>query len=108
MKKISKNESQAYGKQGLRACNYPLPDVNGGLSIVHVESTTEHGECAADNISRIYYVLEGSGEFVINGEKLTVQAGDVVVVPPRATYNYWPTQNSTLKCILYMEYFTVK
>ena len=40
---------------------------------------------------------------MVNGEKFPVETGDVVPVPPKAIYNYWPTNNSTLKCVLFME-----
>lgn len=101
--KISKKESVPYGRAGVSAFNYSLPDVNEGSSVIYAELTGIHGERTIGDRSRIYYILDGSGEYVINGEKFFVEPGDVVTIPPHATYNYWPTQNTTLKCVLFME-----
>jgi mannose-6-phosphate isomerase-like protein (cupin superfamily) len=106
--KIAQKDAQGYGKAGLKAFNYPLPRINGGTSIVYAELTKEHGESTAEEKARIYYILDGEGEFVINGEEIKAGKGDVVVVPPQGIYNYWPVNNSTLKFLLSMEYFTLK
>lgn len=35
-----------------------------------------------------YYVIEGSGYFVIHGDKQAVGKGDLVVIPPPTTYTF--------------------
>jgi chemotaxis methyl-accepting protein methylase/mannose-6-phosphate isomerase-like protein (cupin superfamily) len=39
-------------------------------------------------ISRLYYVLAGSGYFTINNQKFDVEPGILVEVPPRVEYSY--------------------
>lgn len=103
MIKLSRKNAQPYGRAGVSAFNYPFPDTNNGSSIIYAELTGEHGERTIGDRARLYYILDGQGEFVVNGETTSVQTGDVIVIPPKGIYNYWPTNNSTLKCLLYME-----
>lgn len=103
MIKLSKKGAQPYGRTGVSAFNYPFPDINGGSSVIYAELTGEHGERTIGDRARLYYITEGQGEFVVNGKKTTVESGDVIVIPPKGIYNYWPTNGTTLKCLLYME-----
>lgn len=103
MIKLSRKDAQPYGRKGVRAFNYSFPDVNGGSSVIYAELTGEHGERTIGKRARPYYILDGQGEFIVNGEKTTVASGDVIVIPPNGVYNYWPINNTILKCILYME-----
>lgn len=103
MIKLSRKDAQAYGRTGVSAFNYPFPDVNGGSSVIYAELTGEHGERTIGERARLYYILDGQGEFIVSGEKTTVASGDVIVIPPNGVYNYWSTNNTTLKCLLYME-----
>ena len=36
----------------------------------------------------IYYIIEGSGTWIIEDEKHAVEAGDVVIVPPNTRFYY--------------------
>jgi quercetin dioxygenase-like cupin family protein len=101
--KLSRKEAERYGRTGLDAFNYGLPDIEGGTSFIYAELTGEHGERTTTNRSRIYYITEGSGEFIVNGKKIKVEAGDVISLQPHTTYNYWPDKNKTLKTVLVME-----
>ena len=103
MIKLSRKDAQAYGRKGVSAFNYPFLDVNGGSSVIYAELTGEHGERTTGERARLYYILDGQGEFIVNGEKTSVASGDVIVIPPNGVYNYWPTKNTTLQCLLYME-----
>lgn len=103
MIKLSRKDAQPYGRKGVSAFNYPFPDVNGGSSVIYAELTGEHGERKIGDRARLYYILDGQGEFVVNGEKTPVEFGDVIVIPPNGVYNYWPINNTTLKCLLCME-----
>jgi mannose-6-phosphate isomerase-like protein (cupin superfamily) len=79
-----------------------LPEVEGGRSVIYAEVSGAHGQSTIGARSRIYFILEGEGEYQINGEILSVKTGDVIVIPPQATYNFWP-KTGTLKVLLYME-----
>ena len=106
MSKLTKNDAVKYGSEGVTAYNYPLPNIESGSSVVYAELTGEHGERTTGDRSRVYYILEGEGEFIVDREKVKVQSGDVVPLPPHTTYNYWPT-SPMLKVLLFMELLDV-
>lgn len=105
--KLNKKSAVKYGRVGVVGFNYQLPEVDGGTSVVYAELTGEHGERITGDRTRIYYILDGTGEFIINGEKVIVFPEDLIVIPPKTKYNYFPTK-SPLKCLLYMEWFDPK
>ena len=108
MLKLSRKDAQPYGRAGVSAFNYPFPGINGGSSVIYAELTGEHGERTIGERARLYYILDGQGEFVINGEKIFVEPGDAVVIPPQGVYNYWSVNNTVLKCLLYMELLDIQ
>ena len=52
------------------------------------EVETHHGKVRTELCDRVYLVLEGTGEFVINEERISVEATDVIVVPRNTPYDY--------------------
>lgn len=50
--------------------------------------------------NRVHYVLDGTGEFIIDDEVLQGKATDMVIVPKNTPYDYQATNNSTLKLFL--------
>lgn len=101
--KISKNDSIHHSRPGVDGYYYQLPKINKGTTVAYAEFTGEHGERTIGDRERIYYILEGEAEFLVNAEKFHVEAGDLVAVPSHATYNLWP-KSPKLKVLLYMEY----
>lgn len=71
--------------------------------MVYAELDGDHGEVHTTESERIYFILEGEGEFVYGGETIIVQKDDVITVPPETVYNYHPTGGKTLKILLFME-----
>jgi quercetin dioxygenase-like cupin family protein len=104
MKKIKFSEKDAYRNDttAQNAWYYQLPDVDGGRSVIYSEVTGDHGQRVIGPHPRIYYIFEGEGEFTINGEKMTAKKGDVLIIPPNATYSYFATK-SVLKLLLVMD-----
>jgi len=44
----------------------------------------------------LYYIIEGSGVFVLDDEQHLVKAGDLVAVPPNTRIHYFGTMDYTL------------
>ncbi len=103
---ISRADAEQYGREGVRGFNYKLPHIDGGSSVIHAELTVQHGQRTTLDRSRIYYILEGRGEFMINGERVGVGTGDVISIPPHTTYDYRPT-TPVIKVLLFMELLDV-
>lgn len=55
---------------------------------VYFEVDGAHGKVKTTLSDRVYYVLEGKGEFIINDEIIPVEATDVVIVSKNTPYNY--------------------
>lgn len=100
---IPKNESKREDWDKVKSWNYKLPNVNPQKSVVYAEIVGEHGEIATKNSEWIYYIIEGEGEFNINGIKTNVSSGDVISVPPKTKYNYVSKEGVVLKVIMYID-----
>ncbi|SRR5258708_28931219 len=101
--KISKKEAIKHGRKGVKGIYYQLPNIDSGTTVAYAEFTGEHGERTIGERARIYYILDGKGEFLVNGKKFLVEKADLVPIPPKSTYNLWP-RSKVLKVMLYMEY----
>jgi len=102
MLKIPKTQAVKYNREGFKGYNYPLPNIENGSSILFAELTGDHGVRTIGDKARIYFILEGTGEFLINGKKVNVKPYDVVPIKPHTTYNYHPT-SPVIKVLLFME-----
>jgi mannose-6-phosphate isomerase-like protein (cupin superfamily) len=102
MLKISKTKAVKYGRKGLTGYNYELPDIDGGTTVLYAELTGEHGERTIGDKARVYFILEGTAKFIVDGKKFNVKPSDVIPVKPHSTYNYFPT-SPILKVIAFME-----
>src|SRR5688572_12067175 len=68
------------------------PDIN--FSIIDVAEG--HFEEFKNTSWFVYYILGGSGVYVLNDEKLPVKQGDVVAVPPNTRIHYFGTMKMVL------------
>ena len=84
--KLTREDAVKYGRVGVLVYNYQLPDVESGTSIVYAELTGEHGERITTGRTRIYYILDGEGTFIINGKKINVFPEDLITIPPNTKY----------------------
>lgn len=56
------------------------------ISIAYVEVKGKNKTIINNGSNAAYYILEGSGTFVIDNETVTVEAGDVVFIPRGTQY----------------------
>ena len=101
--KISQNQSIRQDWDQCKSWNYKLKHLGPYQSIVYAEITNDHGEVDTKDIERIYYIIDGQGEFVIDNKVTKVSKGDVFTVPPKTTYNYHSLSGQTIKVLLIME-----
>lgn len=102
MKKLSEKDAYVNNTAAQDAWYYQLPDVNGGTSVIYSEVVGDHGQRVIGDHPRIYFIFEGEGEFIINGEVTIVKSKDVIIIPPFATYSYHATK-PVLKLLLVMD-----
>lgn len=102
--KITKKQAIKENWDEVKSWNYKLGDLTEKYqSVVYAELGSEHSEVETSNTERIYFIIDGSGEFDIAGEVTKVEASDVITIPPSTKYNYWPTEKQTLKILVFME-----
>ena len=101
--KIKKSQAVTEDWDQVHSLNYKVTHLHPYQSIVFAELNGVHGRVTTKDLERIYYILEGNGEFEIAGKKVTVEAGDLLTVPPHTPYDYKPTGSQPLKILLFME-----
>ena len=102
--KITKSNSIQEDWDEVKSWNYKLAGIGEKYqSVVYAELNGPHSEVKSESVERVYYILNGKGEFKIEDEITAVETGDVITVPPNTKYDYWPTTDETLKIVLFME-----
>ena len=90
----SEDETMHVAKHGVDLKLYgPVSDE---LGFTRVSVKQGHFEEFKSTSWFIYYVLEGSGVFVLNDEKVLAKQGDIVSVPPNTRIHYFGTMELTL------------
>ncbi len=97
--KFTLKEARSFGWDGLKGLAYNSKENFENASAAYFEVIKRHGKVKTGCSDRIYFVLEGKGEFVINGEKVLVEKSDVIIVPKNTPYDY-KTMGGTMKLFL--------
>lgn len=85
-------------KHGVRMRIYTTKEDCPNAAILYQETETGHAEeFVHDKSDFLYYILEGSGTWVVEDREVDVRAGDVVVVP--AGNRFWFRGNLKQICI---------
>jgi mannose-6-phosphate isomerase-like protein (cupin superfamily) len=101
--KISQRKSVREDWDKVRSWNYKLKHLKRYQSVVYAELESDHGVVSTNDVERVYFIIEGKGEFEISGKIIKVSKGDVITVPPDTGYDYRPTGGEALKILLFME-----
>jgi mannose-6-phosphate isomerase-like protein (cupin superfamily) len=56
-------------------------------SLAVIELKGKHGKIKSTLSDRFYYVLEGSGKFIVDNSVEEVKAGDAVIIPKNTPYD---------------------
>ena len=59
------------------------------LSVTWVRLDGRHRRLRTDHSTRVYYIVEGSGTFVVGDDRFDASEGDVVLVPRSTPYEFW-------------------
>ena len=86
--KFKLKDAYKFGWKGLAGRAYNSKDDFAYASAAYIEVDGEHGKVKSKKSDRIYLILEGLGEFVINNQKVAVKKMDVIIVPKNNPYNY--------------------
>ncbi len=86
--KYTPEEAKQFHKFGIDLTVYgeDVPSSN----LVYVEVNEGHLEEFYDEVSTyMYLIFEGKGTYVLNDEKVEVQAKDLIVIPPKTRIHYF-------------------
>jgi mannose-6-phosphate isomerase-like protein (cupin superfamily) len=86
--KFELNQDNKFEWVGLTGYPYSSIDDFKNASAAYFEVTGSHGKVKSTKSDRIYYVIEGQGEFVIGDKSFDVKASDVIIVPKNTIYDY--------------------
>lgn len=84
-------KSQAFEaeKQGVKMWIYNGKDDCPNAAVAYQETETGHAqEFYHSKSAFVFYIIEGEGVWIIEGEEFPVSATDVVIVPPEKRFYY--------------------
>lgn len=87
--KYTRKNALELGWDGLQVHSYSESSDFERASAGVFEVTTHHGKVKSLLSDRIYYILEGTGYFIINDERIEVEPTDVIIVPRNTVYDYF-------------------
>ncbi len=73
--KISKQKAIEQNWDQVKSRNYKLAHLDNYQSVVFAELNGDPGEVTTDDLERVYYIVEGKGEFNFNGDVTPVSQG---------------------------------
>ena len=86
--KFRYSDAFKFGWKGLTGYAYNSKEQFRNASAAVFEVDGHHGKIKTTQSDRVYYVLEGKGEFIIDGKVEQVGKTDVVIVPKNTPYDY--------------------
>jgi mannose-6-phosphate isomerase-like protein (cupin superfamily) len=94
--KMTKAEAARWAYGDLEGWSYGSKDTSptATASVVHVNG--RHGRGKTTVSDRLFYILEGTGEFEVGDRRFPVEATDIVVVPKDTPFDY----NGTLRLLV--------
>lgn len=97
---FTRENALTFGWEGLTGWSYSSKEDFPNASAAYFEITGLRASAQTQISDRIYYILEGTGKFIIDGNPLPVKATDVVIIPKGTDYGYEPDEDQVLKVFL--------
>lgn len=72
--------------------------INQNCGVSYIECSKGHDTIVISDCTHIYYVIEGNGDFEIDGKIYHASKNDVVEIPPHVDFTY----TGTMKLLLVM------
>ncbi len=79
----------SFEKVGIKGKIFPVEKITQKTGICLIETEKGHGTTIVEHkCDFIYYVLEGKGYFVIDGQNENCMKGDLVIIPAGSKFRY--------------------
>lgn len=98
--KFTLNRARVFAWKGLKGWVYSSKEDFENASVAYFEVTESHGKVKTTRSDRVYFVIDGEGEFIIDEEIISVKESDVVIVPKNTPYDYKVKKHHILKLFL--------
>ncbi len=86
--KYSRDNAFQFGWKGLKGWAYNSKEDFGNASAAVFEVEENHGKVKTTLSDRVYYILEGSGQFIVENDTIQVEKTDVIIIPKNTAYDY--------------------
>jgi len=86
--KFTLKNSYKFSWEGLKGWAYNSKEDFENASAAYFEVSGSHGKIKTTHSDRIYFVIDGKGEFEIGGKIIPVKKSDVIIVPKNTPYDY--------------------
>lgn len=80
---------EQWGWEGIAGVSLSSKQHCGAISGAVMTVTGRHGETSSAINDRIYFVLAGTGHFVVGGDEAVVGPDEMVIVPKDTCYDFW-------------------
>ena len=88
-RKITLAETEDFEREGFSGHVYIPSKANVGFNALAVDVHGSHPlKRMGDGTTRAYFVIDGTGNFTLNGTTTSMQKGDLFVIPPGQEYEY--------------------
>lgn len=87
-RRITPQQREHFDRPGFSGDIYMGPEASLALGASLIVVHGNHPLKRMIDATRSYFVVDGQGEFTLNGEKMLVNKGDLVVIPPGGEYRY--------------------
>lgn len=97
--KFTLKKATKFEWEGLKGWAYNSRQDFANASGVYFEVTGSHGKFKTTLSDRVYFVVEGKSEFIINDKVIPVEKHNMIIVPKNTPYDY-RTKSGALKLFL--------
>ena len=88
-----------FGWEGLKGKAYSTAEDFANASGAYFEVTGSHGKTKSTKSDRVYFIIEGQGEFIVDDKVIEVAKSDMIIMPKNKVYDY-KAKNGVMKMFL--------
>jgi mannose-6-phosphate isomerase-like protein (cupin superfamily) len=94
--KFNKTTGYEFDRGDVKGFSFNTKDQFARMSAALFTCHGKHPDMKNSSSDRVYFVIEGRGEFNIDGEKFIVNKEEIIIVPKNTRYSY----KGDMKCLL--------
>lgn len=94
--KFELKNAKEFGWKGIKGFEYNTKEEFEKASVVFAEVSGRHGKIKNIKSERIYIIVDGKGEFIIDDKVIPAEKNDVIIIPKNTPYDYQGKMNMFL------------